>query len=191
MKTKLKIIILVLICSGLLLGFAIWGNSNKPSTPSKPQNKAKPTGQACYPEKFASLDVLKNKADIIVKAQGTSKYKLKDYGGIEMRISTLTVLEVIKGDKALKEINLIQTEGLDTEKPPVNGEILLLFLNKCSDLKDTYMPMGGSQGTYDIVSTSKTTSDENTEIKPNSMVNEDVLKDLNGSYSDIKKKIAQ
>jgi hypothetical protein len=197
---KIKLIILGLICSSLLLGFNLFNNLNKPS---KPQNKAKPTMEASYPYDITSLDQLKNMADIIVKVQGTSKYKLKDYGGITFRISTLTVIDVIKGDKALKEINLIQTEGLDTEKPPVNGENLLMFLKKTPNIKDVYMPINGSEGTYDIVTTTpnnlntskskasnnQPTSDENTEIKPNSVVNENVLKDLKGSYSEIKKKI--
>ncbi len=65
----------------------------------------------------------------------------------------------------------------------------------CKQLKVTYISLGGSQGTYDIVNNSKLknqiNAEENIELKPNSMVNDDILKDLSGNYADIKKKLAE
>lgn len=155
--------------------------------PTSQQQKIKQ--DASY-KKIHGLAELKKQADIIAEVQGTEHYRFYDYAGIKMRITTVNVIDIIKGDKTLKELDIIQTEGLDTEKPPTNGEHLLIFLRKSSDINNTYIPLGGSQGTYDIVKSSKNGTDDY-QLKPNSMVNDEIIKDLNGKYSDIKKKITE
>jgi len=161
------------------------------------QNKSITKLDASY-QKISGLEELKQRSDIIAEVQGTENYKFIDYSGIKLRITTVKVIEIIKGDKSLKEINIAQTEGLDTEKPPQNSENLLIFLRKSPDINDTYIPLGGSQGTYDIVernsgkSISSVDSKNNStiELKPNSIVNENIIKDLKENYSDIKKNLA-
>lgn len=179
---KRKLIVIGLLSLSILLGISLIYTVNK-NTIAKSNSKLK--FEASY-KKINGLDELKKQATIIAEVEGTESYKLMDYSGITARISTVNVIDIVKGDKSLKQINIIQTEGLDTEKPPVKGEKLLIFLRKSQDIKDTYIPLGGSQGTYNMV-----TASDNIQLKPNSMVNNDILRDLNGKYSDVKKKLAQ
>ena len=148
-------------------------------------------------EFISGLDELVKSADTIVEAEGTNKYELIDYKGITMRKTTVKVLDVIKGDKQLKELKFLQTEGIKEEKPPVKGEKLLMFLRKGIDNPDSYVTFGGSQGIYNIVPSNsiKAGTDKNDNankhIEPSLMVNKKILQDLSGSYDEIKKKLSK
>lgn len=142
---------------------------------------------------ISGLPELKSKADTIVEIIGTDNSKVFDYKGVSSTITTVTVTNVLKGDKKLNEINIIQLTG---EITPENGQKLLLFLRKGIDNPDCYVPIGAGQGIYKIVqSKSKVNSLDsnlsNMVIEPQSIVNDDILKDLSGNYEDVKKKLSE
>jgi len=151
---------------------------------AKQQEKAYNRGKGSL-EEIAGLAELKSDSDIIVEVLVTDKSKERDYKGLKAIITTLKVNHVIKGDKDIKEINILQ---LDWETIPKNGEKLLLFLTKGIDNPDCYIPIGAGQGIYKIV---KSNSNDKMVIEPHSLVNNKILKDLSGDYEEVKKKLAE
>jgi len=144
-------------------------------------------------KRISGLPELKNESDTIVEIVGTDKYKVIDYKGAQSIITTVKVLSVIKGDKNLKEAKIIQLYG---EMTPKNGEKLLMFLRKGIDNPDCYVPIGSGQGIYKIVQSktkdnSSNNSLNNMILEPQSMVNDDILKDLTGDFETIKKKLSE
>jgi len=138
--------------------------------------------------KINGLDELKQLSSTIVEIVGTGKYKIVDYKGIPMRVSTLKVTEVLKGNNQLTEISIMQTEGLETETPPAKGEKLLLFLRDSREpegqFKSCYVPLGGGQGMYKIK-----VKDNKKHLEVHCMKNDVILKDLSGDYDEVKLKI--
>ncbi|AAO36033.1 hypothetical protein K144313037_13150 [Clostridium tetani] len=180
-------------------------NSALSTPPSKVNEPIKPKASASYME-IDGLKELKAKSDIIVEVEGTDKFELIDYKGIKMRKTTVKILDVMKGNPTLKEITVVQTEGLESEEPPMKNEKLLMFLRKGIDITDSYVPIGGNQGIYKII-TKKTKKNSMTPKKlphlnapkddaikivtPTSLINNKILRDLNGNYDDIKKKLIE
>jgi len=174
-----------LISSSLILCIAISGCSLSNST-GKTTNKPKATYEASYPT-IKGLDELKKESTTIVEVVGTDKYKIVDDKGIEGRVTTVKVTDVLKGDKNLTEINIIQAEGMDTEVPPANGEKLLMFLRNgvpVGEFKMLYVPLGGTQGIYKIK-----VKDNKKYFDYHCMKNSSILKELSGNYEDVKLKI--
>ena len=145
--------------------------------------------------KLSGLSELKSKSEIIVEIIGTDKCKTIDYKGATSRVTTVKVTDVIKGDKKLNEINIIQMDG---EVRPENGQKLVMFLRKGVDNPDCYVPIGSTQGIYKIVPAKFNTSSKvnsansttgNMILEPVSVGNDDILKDLSGNYADIKNKL--
>ncbi len=139
--------------------------------------------------KISGLSELKKKSDTIVEVIGSDKTLEIDYKGTTSFVTTVEVADIIKGDKNLKEIKLIQ---MSDDVTPKNGEKLLMFLRKGVDNPDCYVPVGSGQGIYKVVKSNskKSTSDEQV-IEPQSLVNEDILKDLKGNYKDVKSKLVE
>lgn len=163
--------------------------------------KSKPKASASYIE-IDGLKELKEKSDTIVEVEGTDEFELIDYKGVKMRKTTVKVSDVMKGDSNLKEIRVVQTEGLESEAPPMKNEKLLMFLKRGVDITDSYVPIGGNQGIYRIVTKntkknnltprSLTPNDDSIKIiRPTSLINNKILKDLNGNYNDIKHNLAK
>lgn len=193
----IKKLSVVLALTGIITTNTIM--STQPNKSNEPI-KSRPKASASYIE-INGLKELKKKSDIIVEVEGTNEFELIDYKGITMRKTTLKVLDVIKGDPNLKEIKVAQTEGIESEEPPMKNEKLLMFLKKGVDITDSYVPIGGNQGIYRII-TKKTkknsltprniVSDDSTKIiRPTSLINNKILKDLNGNYTDIKNDLAK
>ncbi|NMM65868.1 hypothetical protein HBE96_25150 [Clostridium sp. P21] len=202
--SKKKVIVITTLL--LAAGIGCLSLTSKFNVKNVQANQSNQISQDASYKKIHGVKELKSKSNLIAEVEGTNKYKIIDDKGIKFRVTTVKVQEVIKGDKQLKEFSIIQTEGLSTEKPPQNGEKLLMFLRKSLNMENTYIPLGGSQGTYDITtitnpSKSSTNNiesmnntqnkDENKKLIPNEMVNDEILKDLSGNYSDIKKNLAQ
>ncbi|MEG2194811.1 MAG: hypothetical protein RRY11_08385 [Terrisporobacter sp.] len=98
--------------------------------------------------KIEGIEELKNNSSTIVKATGTDKNREINYKGINCIITTLTVDEVIKGDKKLKNIEIIQVRDIDST--PKENEKLLLYLREGEDNKGVFVPVGGNQGIFPI-----------------------------------------
>ncbi|MGL4570006.1 MAG: hypothetical protein ACRCVJ_02935 [Clostridium sp.] len=98
--------------------------------------------------KIEGIEELKNNSSTIVKATGTNKNRETNYKGINCIITTLTVDEVIKGDKKLKNIEIIQVKDIDST--PKENEKLLLYLREGEDNKGVFVPVGGNQGIFPI-----------------------------------------
>jgi len=174
----------LIICMGVS-SYSLAAKTNKVN--NKPNNKPKMAFHASY-KKIDGLKELKEKGTTIVEVVGTDKYKIVDYKGIPFRVSTVKVTEVLKGDNQLSEINILQTEGLDTEAPPANGEKLLMFLRDSGEsvggFNSLYTPLGGSQGMYKIK-----VKNNKKYLEPHYMINDTILKDLSGDFNDVKIKI--
>ena len=130
--------------------------------------------------KIKDLSELKSKSDLIAEVTGTDKYKIIDYKGMKARISTVKVNEVFKGSIESGEINIIQIEDLDVMVE--NNQKLLLFLRKDREnmKENPYAVVGTGQGIYII--------DQHGKIKPQSINNENIMKELSGSYDKVKER---
>ncbi|MPQ44865.1 hypothetical protein [Clostridium tarantellae] len=133
-------------------------------------------------EEIPSLSVLKSNSDIIVEIIGTDIIENRDYKNVSVKISTVKILETIKGNIKENEIKILQDADLDIT--PKKDEKLLMFLKKGIDNKDCYIPVGGGQGIYKIIENKKT---NNRTLEAQSLYNENILKDLKGNYDDLKK----
>ncbi|MBC8059074.1 MAG: hypothetical protein H7Y18_00205 [Clostridiaceae bacterium] len=192
MRKKLIVLTSVIII-GLGIGL-VKQNFNATTANSKSQTI---TNTEFTTLKLTGLSDLKNRTETIVKIIGTDKYKTIDYKGAPFIITTVKIVDVIKGDKKLNEINIIQHDG---DVTPKNGETLLMFLRKGVDNPDCYIPIGLGQGIYKVVpakSNTKSSVDslistsDSMILEPQSIVNDDILKDLNGSYKDVRNRLAQ
>lgn len=181
---------LVIVSGGLLLGlYAISSEKVENKVENKIENKVLKDGSIT---KIQDLGQLKKDSNIIVEVIGTNENRVIDYKGVSCIITKVRVTDVIKGDKELKELNIIQVENVDV--PPVDGEKLLMFLGKGKDNEGCYFPVGAGQGIYKISTETNTqptkkalTIDE--KIEPQSIVNDSILNDLKGNYKDIKEKL--
>lgn len=197
-----KVVISTIILTAIVtagVSFKMNVNSTKTAATKNTETKAKMSASYKY---ISGLEELKNSADTIIEAEGTDQYELIDYKGVTHRKTIVKVLDVIKGDKQLKEIKFLQTEGLEGDEPPVKGEKMLMFLRKGVDNPDSYVTFGGTQGIYKIVESNNTiqsidgsstnkNNKVNKQIKAHSMINDKILKDLNGNYDDVKKKLSE
>ena len=192
-----KIIAGVLIASSICVGLIIVysNNSNiKPIQANQPELVETSKGSI---DNIKNLTELKNKAKVIAEVEGTGKIEKRDYKGLPCTISTVKVKEILKGDKSLKEIKILQVENVDT--PPQNGQKLLIFLSKDTDEygnednPDCYGVVGAGQGIYilDDSTTKGINSAVKSEgiVKPQAIENKDILKELSGKYEDIKNKL--
>ncbi|MCR6514476.1 hypothetical protein M4I33_06235 [Clostridium sp. LY3-2] len=135
-------------------------------------------------EEIPSLTVLKSESDLIVEIIGTDTIENRDYKDVPVKVSTVKVSEVIKGDIKENEIKILQDADLDIT--PKKDEKLLMFLKKGTDNKDCYIPVGGGQGIYKIIENKKT---NNRTLEAQSLYNENILNDLKGNYDDLRKSL--
>ena len=187
MKKK-KIILSLLIASCICIGSIIfYSNHSNTKLVQVNQIELVKTAKGSIIQ-IKSLTELKNKAKVIVEVEGTGNIEKRDYKGLPCTISTVKVKEVLKGDRSLKEIKILQVENLDT--PPQNGQKLLMFLSKDTDESghednpDCYGVVGAGQGIYKIENTNSKST-----LKPQATENEDILKELSGNYEDVKSKL--
>lgn len=136
--------------------------------------------QAIYDE-IPSLDKLKNDSDIIVEIVGTNRQEKVDYKGIPAVVTLVKVNEVIKGKIDSTELKIFQDSRVDIA--PKDGEVLLMFLKKGIDNPDCYLPIGGGQGIYKILTDDTSKADV---LRPQSLVNNNILNELKGKYKDVK-----
>lgn len=178
------------LISGILLVSLVMSvvGCNKALDSASKNNETKPKIVASY-EQISGLKELKDRADTIVEAEGTDNYELVDYKGIKMRKTVIKVIDVIKGDKQLKELKFLQSEGVKGEEPIAKGEKVLMFLKKGVDNPDSYITFGGTQGIYKIVESTSKSNSVTKHLEPHSMVNNKILKELNDNYYDLKEKL--
>lgn len=180
MKKYILIIIAISAIAGLIF---IIGNLN--ATPT--QEKILSDGSIM---KINGLDELKSNSSTIVQVVGTSNNRKIDYKDIDCMVTKVIVEDVIKGDKNLKEIEILQVAGVDVA--PRDGEHLLMFLRDGEDNKGLFVPVGAGQGIYRINITSSENplnTLDNGYLEPQSIENKYILKDLTGSYASIKNKL--
>ncbi|WP_027632033.1 hypothetical protein [Clostridium hydrogeniformans] len=176
---------LILSCS---VGFIIYKNTKISSPPNTDEIEKSSVHASIV--KIKSLKELKDSSEVIAEIEVTDKQEKRDYKGIQVDIITVKVNEVIKGDIDSKELKILQDSNTDTIIK--NGEKLLIFLKKGVDNPDCYVPVGGGQGLYIIENSNNYKSInaiQNTILKPHSIENKDILKDLKGNYEDIKQKL--
>jgi hypothetical protein len=166
----------ILICS---IAFIVDKNYNVQNKLTQATIKS-PTAEANY-IKIPNLSELKKQSELIVEVIVTDKKEIRDYKGIPITITIANVKEVLRGNTDSKELKILQDSKADVNIK--NGENLLMFLKKGVDNPDCYIPVGSGQGIYKIV---KGLAKDGLELTPQSLVNEDILKDLKGNYSDIK-----
>jgi|GEM_PF-6335346 len=179
-KTILALsITLVLLGS---IGFVIYENP-KILTQSALVKTKSTKSRASY-VKISGLPQLKNDSEIIVEATVTNKQETRDYKGVPVSITSVEVKDVLKGTTDSKELKILQDAQADVTLKA--GQTLLMFLKKGVDNPDCYVSIGGGQGIYQI---SKNKKNNELELSPQSLVNENIIKDLKGNYSDIKAKL--
>ncbi|WP_040210387.1 hypothetical protein [Clostridium polynesiense] len=175
-KIFLSIAVIGLLIS-CLIGFSIYNN---------PNNDTKKTATKASILKIKNLQELKNSSDLIAEITVTDKQEKRDYKEIQVDVITVKINEIIKGKTDLKELKILQDSSADTIIQ--NGQNLLIFLKKGIDNPDCYVPVGGGQGIYIIENTNSNLKSSNsiTTLKPQSLENKEILKDLTGNYNDIK-----
>lgn len=193
-----KIIISIAIITGIAIGsIALYTHYSNVNNINAQHKAITQVNGSIY--KFKDLTELKSKSDTIVEVAGTGQYKNMDYKGVPAIISTVTVNQVFKGDKSLKEIKILQVANLDV--PPQKGQRLLMFLRKDQEnLPDhPYAVVGAGQGIYIITGTinnnnklSNTSSNSgNVTLQPQAITNDNILKDLRGNYDYIKNTLSK
>lgn len=203
MKNKKIIVCLIVACCVGICSVVVYLNNYKINLVQSNQSQLIGTKKKSGPKgsikNIKNLTELKNAAKVIAEVEGTNKIEKINYKGLSCIVSTVRVKEIIKGDKSLKEIKVLQVENLDI--PPQNGQRLLMFLSKEADEfghednPDCYGVVGAGQGIYILEdagtgNNSITSSDDNITLKPQAIENKDILKELkNGSYKDIKNKL--
>ncbi|MDT8719712.1 hypothetical protein IAI10_24055 [Clostridium sp. 19966] len=128
------------------------------------------------------LSELKNTATTILEATPTGETETRDYNGLPAIISKLTVINVFKGKKDLKNIKILQIQEFD--KKVEQNHKLLLFLREGIDNPDCYVVIGDtSQGIYEIISNG---SENTVKAFDEANSNNSILKDLSGNYENLK-----
>ncbi|WP_027631472.1 hypothetical protein [Clostridium hydrogeniformans] len=196
MKKKIIFSVTVVSLCGIL-AFLVYGNRNEKKEVNNPTSICiENNGVKADLPYIENLKSLKDESDLIILCEGTNVQEKRDYKGIPSIVTTVKIKEVFKGTKDLKEVKVIQHAKLDVQ--PKSGEILIMFLMKGNgiDNPDCYGVVGAGQGIYvlevqDNIN-SKNTSSSNYEeayIKPQAIKNDNILKELNGKYKDIKNKL--
>lgn len=173
-KIAFSVIVILLFLGGFMLykNHGLLGRSTE-------VKESLPRGQAIY-EKIPDLNQLKEDSDIIVEVNVTNDKKMRDYKGVSAAITTVKIKEVIKGNLDTDKLNILQDTNADVTI--TSGQRLLMFLRKGIDNPDCYIPVGGGQGIYEI-------NNDELKLSPQSIENENILKDLKGNYSDVKSKL--
>lgn len=196
MKNK-KIIVSLIVACCVCIGLITFYLNKKPAQSNKSQ-LGRPKGSIMH---INNLTELKDKSKVIAEVEGTDQLKKIDYKGLPCIISTVKVKEIFKGDKSLKKIKILQVEDIDL--PPKKGQKLLVFLCKDTDAyghednPDCYGVVGAGQGIYiledgtdNVEAGSHNNISNNIIIKPQSIENKDILKELrSGNYEYIKNKL--